>query len=111
MEVKHHPGKTNVVANDLNGKSIGLMAPLLTQKKRSLRELEALQIVILLPKDRNYMAALQVTSPLVQRIKLQQKEDPELMKIKKGVEERRNKDFAFCKDTLWYKSIVCSKCT
>jgi len=62
------------------------MAYLLILERRLLRALEALRIEIPLPRDRNYMAALEVTSPLVERIKLQQKEDLELMKVKKGVE-------------------------
>jgi len=41
------------------------------------------------------METLQLTSPLVERIKLQQKEDLELKKIKKGAEEGRNKDFTY----------------
>jgi len=48
------------------------------------------------------MAALQVTSPLLKEIKLQQKDDPELMKIKTGIEEGKNKDFALREDVLSY---------
>ena len=69
MEANYHPGKANVVTDTLSRKSTGSMAFLLTTKRRLLRELEALQIV--LPRDRGYMAALQVTSPLVEEIKSQ----------------------------------------
>ena len=69
--------------------------------------MEALQIEIILPGDPSYMPALEVTSPLVEKIKVQQKEDHELMKIKKGVKEGRNKDFALYKDVLWYHNQLC----
>jgi len=36
----------------------------------------------------------------VEEIKLQQKEDPKLMKIQKGVEEGTNKNFALREDVL-----------
>jgi len=39
------------------------------------------------------MAALRLTSPSVEKIKLQQKGNPKLMKVKKRVEEERSKDF------------------
>jgi len=83
------------------------MTSLLTTERRLLRELDALQIEIVLPGDQSYMAALQVTSPLVEKIKLQQNEDPELMKIQKGVEEERNKDFTLREDVLWYRNRLC----
>jgi len=69
MKVKCHLGKANVVVDALSRKLTGLMASLLTTKRRLLRELEALQIV--LSRDGGYMAALQVTSPLVEEIKSQ----------------------------------------
>jgi len=47
------------------------------------RELDALQIELILLTDYSQLAALQVTSPLVERVKEHQKEDPELVKISK----------------------------
>jgi len=102
MKVKYHPGKVNVVIDAVSRKSTGSIASLLTIVRRLLRELEALQIEIVLPKDRSYIGTLQITSTLWEKIKLQQKEDLELMKIKKDVEEGRNKDFALREDVLWY---------
>jgi len=43
----------------------------------------------------------------VEKIKLQQNEDPELMKIQKGVKEGRNKDFTLREDVLWYRNRLC----
>ena len=48
---KDHPRKANVVVDALRRKSTCSMASLLTIERRPLRELEALQIEIILPGD------------------------------------------------------------
>ena len=53
------------------------------------------------------MAALQVALPLVDGIKKRQGEDHELMKIKKGVEEGKIKDFHLNKGALYFKGRLC----
>ena len=58
-----------------------------------MKEFEKLQIEIVLPGDKGYLAALQVASPQVDGIKKRQSEDFELIKIKKGVEEGELKTF------------------
>jgi len=69
MELKYHPGKANVVVDALSRKSIGSIACLLTQEKRLLEELDGLQMEVVLPRNESYLAALQTSLPLVDRIK------------------------------------------
>ena len=107
MEVKYHPGKANVVVDALSRKSTESVACLLTQEKRLLEELDGLQIEVVLPGNQSYLAALQTSSPLVDRIKQQQKDDPKLMTIRKGVEEGRNKEFLVQNEVLWHGNILC----
>jgi len=57
--------------------------------------------------NQNYLAALQVTSLLIEQIKQHQKENPEIIKIRKGVEEGRIKEFQIQKHVLWYKNRLC----
>jgi len=62
---------------------------------------------VVLPGNQSYLAALQTPSPLVDRIKQQQKDDPELMKIRNGVEEGRNKEFLVQNEVLWHGNRLC----
>ena len=107
MEVKYHPSKANVVADALTRKSTGTVAYLFTQEKRLLRELNMLQVAVVLPGSQSYIAVLQISSPLVERIKQHQKDDPELMKIRNGVEERRNKEFLIQNEVLLHGNRLC----
>jgi len=80
LDIKYHLVKANVVANALSRKPKGLVASLFTEEPYLLRELEKLQIEILLPNGQTYFA-LQVTSTIVHRIKAGQQDDPELCTI------------------------------
>ena len=63
-----------------------MVASLLTTNQHLLREL-ALQIDVILSASQSKLAALQVTSPVVARIKERQKDDLKLVKFSKKVEE------------------------
>jgi len=69
MEIKYCLGKANMVANALRRKLRGSFGCLLTQEKELLKEFEELHIKIVLPRDKGYLIALQVASPLVDWIK------------------------------------------
>ena len=56
MEVKYHLGKANVLADAMSRKSIGVIASLLNKERRLLKELDALQIEVVLPGDQGYQA-------------------------------------------------------
>jgi len=67
IEVKYHPGKVNVVADALSRKSTSSLACLLTQEKGQPNRLDTLRIEVVPPRNQNYLAALQVTSPLIEQ--------------------------------------------
>ena len=66
-----------------------------------------LQIEVILPENQSYLAALQIYSPLVEQIKQQQKDDPKLLKIRKGVEEGKSKEIFIQNLVLWHRNRLC----
>jgi len=72
LDIKYHPGKANVVADALNRKPKGVVASLLTGQARLLKDLEKFQIELILPTQSASLAALGITSALVERIKASQ---------------------------------------
>ena len=91
----------------LSRKSTRSVAYLLMQEKRLLRELNVLQIDVVLPREQSYLVALQISSLLVQQIKQYQKDDPELMKIRKVVEKGKNKEFSIQNAVLRHGNRLC----
>jgi len=51
LAIKYQPGKANVVGDALGRKPRGMIASLLTDESHRLRELEKLQIEIVLPGE------------------------------------------------------------
>ena len=71
-----------------------------------LKELERLQIEMIPPGD-HYLATLQITSSLVDKIKERQQGDPELMTIIKKVEEGSVQDFIIKDGVLRFGNRLC----
>ena len=69
LYIKYHPGKANVIADALTRKPKGMITSLVTTNLYLLKELEKLQIEIVLPSQQINLAALQITSSIVERIK------------------------------------------
>jgi len=107
QEIKYHPGKANVAVDALSHKRRGMVASLLTTNQNLLREPYALQIKVILSVDQCQLAALQVTSLVVDRFNERQKEDPKLMKLSKKVEEGKGQDVSLTKGVLWFQDLLC----
>jgi len=76
------------VADALSRKPKGSIASLFTTNPYLLKELERFQVEIVLPGQQPLLAALQITSSLVERIKQEQQDDVELRKMmERGKEE------------------------
>ena len=107
LDVKYHPGKDNVVANALSRKPKGMIVSLVTTNLYLLKELEKLQIEIVLPSQQIHLTALQITSSIVERIKEGQQDDLELRKMIKKVEEGPIQDFTIKDGVLKFKNRLC----
>jgi len=83
------------------------MACLLTSNKRLLKKLENLQIEVVLPIRESMITALQVTYPLVEKIESTPFQDPDLVKNKEGIDNKRVKDFELLDGVLRFRGRLC----
>ena len=100
MKLHYHPGKANVVADALTRKSYFNMlmtGGLPKELAEDLREL-CLEIV-----PRGYVAALEIQSALMDKIREAQKTDKEIAEIKERMSKVKAKGFLEDEhDTLWF---------
>jgi len=107
LEIKYHHGKATVVADALSRKPRDVVSSLLTTNQSFLSELDALQIDVILPAGQSHLVALQVTSHVVDIIKERQKDDPELVKFSKKVEEGKGEDFSLRNGVFLFQDRLC----
>ena len=104
MKLHYHRGKSNVVADVLSRKSYvnTLMTGGLTKElAENLREL-CLEIV-----PRGYVAALEIQSTLMDKIREAQKTDKEIASIKEKMSKGKAKGFREDEhDTLWFEDRI-----
>jgi len=69
LEIKYHPVKANVIADALSRKPWGTLAFLASVNPFLLKEIEKLQIEVILSGDSASLATLKITSSSVDKIK------------------------------------------
>ena len=101
LTISYHPGKANKVADALSRKSSGVLATMLVQQMEGLH----LEIV---ESTKNVLAALIAQPSLVERIKVAQIHDEEIIKIKEKMQSERSSDFQLHEDgSLWMQGRLC----
>ena len=104
MKLHYHPGKANVVADALSRKShvnTLMTGDLPRELAENLREL-CLEIV-----PRGYVAALEIQSTLMDKIREAQKTDKEIVEINERMSKGKAKGFREDEhDTLWFEDRV-----
>ncbi|XP_077251803.1 uncharacterized protein LOC143891031 [Tasmannia lanceolata] len=76
--IHYHPGKANVVADALSRKTSGTLARMLTTQKHLLQDLRKLDMEIVEPQTKGYIAQMVAQPSLLEKIKATQVDDPEL---------------------------------
>jgi len=104
LDIKYHPGKPNVVADALSRRPTGSIASLLSNNPYLLTELEKLQVEAIIPGESSQLAALQLTSSIVERIKEKQQSDAEVKRIVEKIKEGPVQDFILQDGVLQFRN-------
>jgi hypothetical protein len=106
--INYHPGKANVVADALSRKSLGFSAALLTTQKEIINDLERMEIEVVMGHSGAYLASLGVQPTLIERIKLSQSGDSQLVKIMDEVQSGKKPMFNISDDgVLKFENRLC----
>ncbi len=93
LNINYHPGKANIVADALSRKALCNMAIQITQDQHILRDLERLDVELKIHEPGVLLAALQIKPTLEENILEKQRDDSELQKAKKNIEEGNVSEF------------------
>ena len=104
MKLHYHPGKANVVADALIRKSYANTLVSGGLPKELAEDLKELRLEIV---PSGFVAALEVQSTLLGKIREAQKEDKEIAEIKEKMAEGKAKGFREDEhDTLWFEDRI-----
>jgi hypothetical protein len=105
IEIHYHPGKANVVADALSGKSY---CDSLVAKERLPKLHEEFDKLRIEACDSGYLNTLQVTYTLEDKIRSAQKSCKEIKKIKSLMQEGKAQEYKIDEQgTLWLKNRLC----
>jgi len=103
LTIHYHPGKANVVADALSRKSGGSLAVLLTQQTGLLKEIEKMQLEVLIKEPRwgiGQVNQVSIGFDLYEEIKEAQLKDDQVAKNIERVQRGETQDFTIVRDLL-----------
>ena len=103
LAIHYHPGKANVVADALSRKSGGSVAALLTQQDKLLKDIERLQLEVLVRETQEEVTRVSQVSidfDLHKEIKEAQLKDDQVSRIVEGIQRGEAQDYSIVKDLL-----------
>ncbi|KAH9778034.1 Endonuclease [Citrus sinensis] len=106
--INYHPSKANVVADALSRKSSGCMAHLITMQSHLVKDLRRCGIEVVTHGQADVLTHLTVQPTLIDRVKVAQKNDIELNKIREDVSKGHKLGFRLDNgDALWLGQRLC----
>jgi hypothetical protein len=99
-EINYHPGMANVVLDVLSRKSMMELAPFGISQPQLIKEFVGIRLKVIGKGKLVHLANLMVQSKLLVMKKATQLEDPECIKIKRLLEERKANEFCLKDDGL-----------
>ena len=106
--IDYHPGKANSVADALSRKFAGFSANLITNQRQLLEDLRKLDIEVIVGGYPKNLATLKVQPAIIERIKVAQSQDSNLVEIREEVIQGKKPKFNVYEDgTLRFGDRLC----
>jgi len=103
LAIHYHPGKANVVIDALSRKSGGSLAALLTMQIGLLKEIEKMQLEVLIKEPRwgiSQVNQVSISFDLYEEIKEVQQKDDQIAKNVERLQRGETQDFTIVRDLL-----------
>lgn len=107
VAIQYQPGKANFVADALSRKTTRALNYIITRQPLLLGEMNRMDLEVVIQGSSAIHAAITAQPAIMLEIKLKQKEDPKLQKIREQIEAAPHPDFVVMDDMLKFRGRIC----
>lgn len=107
VNIQYHPGKTNVVADALSQKVTGNLNCMLTSELSLLEEMDRMELEVVIRGTGGVLAMYVAQPAIIEEVKLRQKEDPKLQRIREGIENVPHPDYTIVDGLMRFRGRIC----